>query len=243
MRRYIGPRLGVRSHLFSLGGLMKRFVTRALIVVAAILGMVFAQVAPASATAPVDPSGKLASNLAALWTAVLETPTSDNPFVGNGPECWDLGKNTAAQFGAARGNPPVKSCTVKPGTKIFVVGSSFECSTFDDDCDNDPPGSGLCNATTAPGLLECAQVRDSKEAPTITVDGKPVKVSEVVVPSLNIVLPNGNLFGEPAETPGLSAAHGWVTLLHPLPPGTHTIEIDSSIFGLSTTTIIVKPGH
>ena len=74
-------------------------------------------------------------------------------------------------------------------------------------------------------------------------DGKPVKVSEVVVPSLNIVLPDGNLFGEPPETPGLSAAHGWVILLHPLPPGTHTIEIDSSIFGLSTTTITVEPGH
>jgi hypothetical protein len=35
---------------------MKRFVARALIVVAAILGIVFAPVAPASADAPADPS-------------------------------------------------------------------------------------------------------------------------------------------------------------------------------------------
>jgi hypothetical protein len=225
---------------------MKRLVIRALIVVAATLGIVLAQVAPASATAPVDPSGKLASNLAALWTAVLETPASENPFIGNGPECWDLGNRTVAQFGPGRvdpNDPNVRSCTVKPGTKIFVVGSSFECSTFDNDCDNDPPGSGLCDATTAPGLLECAQARDSKEAPTITVDGKPVKVSEVVVPSLSIVLPDGNLFVEPAGTEGLSAAHGWVTLLHPLTPGTHTIVISGGVFPTTTTTIVVTPGH
>jgi hypothetical protein len=39
---------------------------------------------------------------------------------------------------------------------------------------------------------------------------------------------------------GLSVGHGWVTLLHPLTPGTHTIVItgDATI----TTTIVVKPG-
>ena len=46
---------------------MKRIVTRALIVLVAILGILFAQVAPASATA----ARKLESSLAALWTAVL----------------------------------------------------------------------------------------------------------------------------------------------------------------------------
>jgi hypothetical protein len=75
---------------------MKRFVTRALIVVAAILGIVFAQVAPASATT----TKKLDSNLAALWTAVLETPASQNPVVGNGSPCWDLGHRTVAPFSA-----------------------------------------------------------------------------------------------------------------------------------------------
>ena len=224
---------------------MKRFVARVLVVVAAILGIVFAQVAPASANAPDDPSNKLANNLATLWTAVLETPASENPFVGNGPECWDLGKRTVAQFGPGRvdpNDPNVRSCTVEPGTKIFVVGSSFECSTFDNDCDNDPPGSGLCNATTAPGLLECAKARNSKE-PTIFVDGKSVKVTQVTTTMPNLVLPEGNLFGEPAGTEGRSAAHGWVTLLNPLTPGTHTIVISGGIFPTTTTTIVVTPGH
>jgi hypothetical protein len=45
-------------------------------------------------------------------------------------------------------------------------------------------------------------------------------------------------------------ADGWVALLHPLTPGTHTITLDitGEFPGVSlpihqTTTIIVKPGH
>ena len=53
LHRAPGEECGVIS--FSLGGLMKRFVTRALILVAAILGMMFAQVAPIGvATATAD---------------------------------------------------------------------------------------------------------------------------------------------------------------------------------------------
>jgi hypothetical protein len=223
---------------------MKRFVTRALIVVAAILGVVFAQVAPASADAPADPSNKLASNLAALWTGVLETPASQNPAVGGGPECWDLGHRTTAQFSFVN----EKKCTVKPGTKIFVVGWSGECSTFDDDCGRETDPNG-CKATTAPALLLCAQNMDAPHAvPKITVDGKSVTVTEVNVPQLNIDLPEDNVFdalGIP--TPGgsgLSAAHGWVALLNPLTPGSHEILITdpTDTEHPVTTTIVVTPG-
>jgi hypothetical protein len=199
---------------------MKRIVTRALIVVAATLGIVFAQVAPASAT----PAVKLESNLAALWTTVLETPAPQNPFGSGGPAsaCWDLG-GTVAPFGPSG----VESCTVKSGTKIFVVGHSVECSTFEG------------NGTTEAELRECARETDVQAAPTVTLDGRSVPIAEAETPLLNIVLPADNLFGLPAGTSGLSVGHGWVALLHPLPPGTHTILIDSTI----TTTIVVTPGH
>ena len=37
--------------------------------------------------------------------------------------------------------------------------------------------------------------------------------------------------------------HGWVVLLHPLTPGTHTIVIVGGIVpGTVTTKIVVKPG-
>jgi hypothetical protein len=82
---------------------------------------------------------------------------------------------------------------------------------------------------------------DVDVAPTVTVEGKSVPVTEVETPLLNIVLPAENIFGQPVGTQGLSVGHGWVTLLHPLTPGTHTIEIvtgESTI----TTTIVVQPG-
>jgi hypothetical protein len=215
-----------------------------LIVVASILGIVFAQVAPASADAPADPSNVLASDLAALWTGVLETPASQNPAVGNGPDCWDLGNRTTAQFSFIG----EKKCTVKPGTKIFVAGWSGECSTFDNDCgrEDDPPG---CEATTAPDLLKCAQEMDAPHAvPKITVDGKSVTPTEVNVPQLNIDLPEDNVFDVLIEpTPGgsgLSAAHGWVALLNPLTPGSHEIVITDPTDPNNpvTTTIVVSTG-
>jgi hypothetical protein len=198
---------------------MKRIVTRVLIVLAATLGIVFAQVAPASAA----PAKKLESNLAALWTTVLETPSAQNSFGTGGSAfgCWDLGGTVAP---LAPGG--VESCTVKPGTKLFVAGFTVECSTFEG------------NGTTEAELRECARETDVQAAPTVTLDGRSVPIAEAETPLLNIVLPADNLFGLPAGTSGLSVGHGWVALLHPLTPGTHTIVIDSTI----TTTIVVTPG-
>ena len=68
-----------------------------------------------------------------------------------------------------------------------------------------------------------------KVAPTVTVDGKSVPVTEAETPLLNITLPAENIFGLEAGTTGDSVAHGWVTLLDPLTPGTHTIEIASPV--------------
>ena len=202
---------------------MKRFVTRALIVVAAILGIVFAQVAPASATT----TKKLESNLAALWTTVLETPSAQNSFGTGGSAfaCWDLG-GMVAPF--APGG--VESCTVKRGTKIFVVASSVECSTFEG------------NGTTEDELRKCARRGDVHKRPTVTVDGRSARVTEVETPLLNIVLPADNIFGQATGTSGLSVGHGWVALLHPLPPGKHKIKIGGTVPTIKTT-IRVKRGH
>ena len=81
---------------------------------------------------------------------------------------------------------------------------------------------------------------DVQVAPIVTVDGKSVPVTEVETSLLNIVLPAGNIFGQPAGTQGLSVAHGWVTLLHPLTPGTHTIVIENHKSPTITTTIVVR---
>jgi hypothetical protein len=178
--------------------------------------------APAASAAPAT---KLDANLAALWTTVFQTPSPQNPFGTGGPAsgCLNLG-GTVAPFGPNG----VPSCTVKPGTMIFVAASSFECSTFE--------GEG----TTEAELRACAKQMDVQTAPTVTVDGRSVPVTEAETGLLNIVLPADNIFGLPAGATGLSFGHGWVSLLNPLPPGTHTIVgSGSSTF---TTTIIVQPG-
>ena len=95
-------------------------------------------------TAGAVPAKKLDNNLAALWTTILETPSAQNPFGTGGAAfaCFDLG-GTVAPFGPGG----VESCTVKPGTKIFVAASSVECSTFEG------------NGTTDAELRTCARDR------------------------------------------------------------------------------------
>jgi hypothetical protein len=177
-------------------------------------------------------SNKLESNLRAMWTTVLELPTPDNPFGGGGPAsaCIDLGGTLAPFAGGAE-----FSCTVKPGTKLFIAGYSAECSTWE--------GNGETDAE----LRQCAH--DAVEAvvgdagPTVTIDGRVLPLEPIETPLMeDIVLPADNIFleglGVEGGTPGLSVGFGWVALVHPLPPGTHTIT-DGSTF---TTTIVVQPG-
>jgi hypothetical protein len=192
--------------------------------IAVIAAVMLFAVAPAASAAPVK---KLDDTLGALWTTVLETPSAQNPFGSGGSAfaCWDLG-GTVAPFAP----DSVASCTVKPGTKIFAAASSVECSTFEG------------NGTTEAQLRRCAREADAQEAPTVTVDGTPVSVTEVESRLLDIVLPADNVFGLPAGTQGLSVAHGWVALLHPLPPGTHTIVVVNG-GSTYTTTIVVTRGH
>jgi hypothetical protein len=173
------------------------------------------------------PPRMLADELAELWTAVLQTPSDENPFNSNARDpitCWDLGANIVAPFGASPEG--VASCTVKPGTRIFVAASSVECSTFE--------------GTSEADLVECARATDTVE-PTVTLDGRPLALTEVETSVLSVALAEDNILGLPAGTEGQFAAHGWVTLLHPLTPGTHTIEITTDSAPPIVTTIEVVP--
>jgi hypothetical protein len=180
--------------------------------------------APAASAAP--PPTRIDADLTALWTTVLETPSAQNSFGTGGADfgCWNLGGRTVAPLGPSG----VESCTVTPGTKIFVAASSFECSTFEG------------NGTTEAELRTCAEQADVKIAPSVTVDGQSVPVKEVETRLMSIVLPADNVFGQPAGTTGLSVGHGWVAHLHPLTPGTHTIVGGTPSF---TTEIIVAPSR
>ena len=190
--------------------------------IAVVAAVTLCVAAPAASAVPAK---KLDDTLGALWTTVLETPSAQNPFGTGGPAfaCLDLG-GTVAPFAPVS----VESCTVKPGTKIFVAAASFECSTFEG------------NGTTETAVAGCARENDVQVAPTVTVDGKSVAVTEVETRLLNIVLPAGNIFGLPAGTQGLSVGHGWVALLHPLTPGRHTIVIVNGGSTITTTIVVTR---
>ena len=181
--------------------------------------------APAASAAPAPV--KLDASLAALWTRVFETPSGQNSFGTGGAAfgCWNLGGGTVSPFGPSG----IDSCTVKPGTKIFVAASSSECSTIEG------------NGTTGAELRTCAEQSDVQTAPSVTVDGHAVPVKEVETRLMNIVLPADNIFGQPAGTTGLSVGHGWVAHLDPLTPGTHTIVGSAPTFTF-TTKITVGSG-
>jgi hypothetical protein len=196
---------------------VSRFVHALLVAAAAIC-----LVAP---SAGANPNNRLGGTLGDLWTTVLQTPTPENPFAEGDP-CVDLG-DIVAPFGPTG----AESCIVERGTKIFAVAWSTECSTFE--------GDGSSEAK----LRACARAKDQGiTTHTIAVDGQAVPVSEVETELLTIHLPKDNIFElSGGDRNGLSVGHGWVTLLDPLSPGTHTIEIHlaGTINSDSTTTIIV----
>ncbi|HEX6525349.1 MAG TPA: hypothetical protein VF070_35870 [Streptosporangiaceae bacterium] len=193
--------------------------------------------APAANAAPVARAAPAAvhidAELTALWTKVLETPSPQNPFgTGGDPAaCWVLPDGTLAPFGFV--HPFAGTCTVKPGTKFLVVGSSVECSTLPGDTPPEPPG------TAEAVLRACAVSNDLSSAPVVTVDGSPVPVREVETSLMNITLPASNIFPpDPAGTTGQSVGHGWVAHVDPLTPGTHTFASP----GLFSTQIVVSGG-
>jgi hypothetical protein len=78
----------------------------------------------------------------------------------------------------------------------------------------------------------------------VTLDGRPVAVSEVETGLLTIDLPQDNVLGVPAQR-AFSVAHGWVALLHPGHVITiHIVGTDpfgNSLDTTNRTTIIVQP--
>lgn len=160
--------------------------------------------APSAAAVP---DKELGATLGALWQNVIETPTPQNLLGPNGGDpCVDL-RGVVAPFAPVLGSPTL-ACTVKPGTKVFVAAWTSECSTLE--------ASPFFGSNEAE-LRACARAVDAGITRTdVTLDGKPVPVSEVESGLLRLDLPGDNICGAPAGTGPLSVAHGWVALLHPL---------------------------
>ena len=191
-----------------------------------------AAAAPSAASASGSP--RPAATLEDLIETVLETPVAENPLAGGDP-CVDLGRIVAP---LRQPSIPSITCTVKPGTSVFVTAWASECSNVEA-----PPFFG----SNERELRRCARdVNSGITKAEITVDGSPVCVREVETDAFSADLPVDNILGVPAQR-ALAAAHGWVALVHPLRPGAHVIAIDVEGTYLGeplafeiTTTVIVE---
>ncbi|MGY1734666.1 hypothetical protein [Geodermatophilus sp. SYSU D00684] len=189
--------------------------------------------APAASAAP---DRQLRTLLGELWETVLETPVPENPLAAGDPWCIDLGGRVVAPFTLDPAVPP--TCTVEPGTRIFVPAVTIECSTVEP-----PPFFGGNEAE----LRKCARAVDASGGTlAVTVDGRPFPLSLVETPLLALDLPEDNILGVPPQR-ALSVGAGFVALVHPLPPGTHQIVITGTGTFLgdfrNVTTIVVEPGR
>jgi hypothetical protein len=231
---------------------LRRFVwTSGVAVTAATL---FAMVgAPALAAQPADTKLAPASGRLAGFTGgqllgeeirqLFEIPAPDNPFAGAGESCFAAGHKEKVLIVWTR--PEAPTCTVKPGTPIFLFGFFNECS----DVETPFRTEAEQRQCAVEGLR--AFVSDlGLEAILVSIDGGPsIDIFSdrylAVSPQMTANLPEDNILGVPAQATTFVAA-GWVAMIRPLPPGTHTIRVEIVQSGddfVGEAIVVVAPGR
>jgi hypothetical protein len=209
--------------------------TRRWILAFALLGPTLTSTVATAENAPVlppgaHPHGRTYSEWAAAWWRwLLSQPASTNPildptgaFCANGQEgkVWFL----AGTFGGTA----TRSCTVPPGTALlFPAVNLVSCGV--------PPD----RATEEEVRSAVSIVPEEASGLNATIDGIPVSDIQgryfEQSALFEVGLPADNLFGLPAGTvvaPCVDA--GYYLMVHPLPPGEHTIEFGGSLTDFST---------
>jgi hypothetical protein len=176
---------------------------------------------------------------------LFELPQAENPFFGNGDSCFATGNRRKVLIVWTR--PTAPTCTVKPGTPIFLF-------TFYSECSNREPPPFFGGETEA-GQRECAldTLREFAvfDAILVSIDGRPpINIYSdrylAVSPQMTADLPDPNaLLVPPGETTFVAAA--WVAMIRSLPPGTHTIRVEivapDGTSGVSQVIVKVVPGY
>jgi hypothetical protein len=207
--------------------------------------------APALAKQPADKKLVPASGRLAGFTGgellgeeirqLLEIPAAENPFAGAGDSCFAAGNNNNVLIVWTR--PVAPTCTVRPGTAIFLFAFFNECSDVETPFQTEADQ----RQCALEGLRQLAML----DAILVSIDGgPPINIFSdrylAVSPQMTANLPEDNILGVPAQATTFVAA-GWVAMIRPLPPGTHTIRVevvrlDGTSF-VSQAIVEVVPGH
>jgi hypothetical protein len=214
----------------------------------ALIALLLALAAPTAEAALVHkPDGKVQGRTVGEWEArywehLLEPPLEISPYLGRGELCPVVGRVLLA----VTENGTVRSCTVEPGTHIYVAMSSVGCSTVEPEPFFGGPDLASLRAC-ATAFLDTWVISHS-----LTIDGRPIDLTphRHVSPRFTLELPQPNVL-DTNETTALAATAGWAVITHPLRPGTHTIEYRArrdegsgpADGGYTYTINVVRPRH
>lgn len=208
---------------------------------------------PAQA-APKDSSIADASKRLAGFTAgqllgeelrqVLELPLDVNPAAG-ADTCLSAGHKQKVLLLWTRREPdPLPICDVKPGTPVFFYALGGECSSVED-----PPFFGATEEEQRQCMLDF--LRETPfDAIEVRIDGgPPVNIGLdrflAVSGQGTVDLPHPNVLGVQGNRQATFVAAGYVALVRPLPPGSHTITVTivgGPFAGTNRAVVNVVPG-
>ncbi len=172
----------------------------------------------------------------AWWTWALSIPTDTNPMLDTTGEFGLLGQSGSVWFlaGVGFGVGPVveRTLTIPPGKALFFPLVNYvwiNTPQF-----GDPPWSPEQEAL-ARGIIGAAI--DTASDLSCQVDGREIlnlgeyRCQTPVGGAELVTLPEGNVFGIPADTYGPMVTDGYYLMLAPLPAGSHTLHFTAGLGG------------
>jgi hypothetical protein len=155
---------------------------------------------------------------------VLELPLDVNPAAG-ADTCLSAGhREKVLLLWTTRAPDPVPVCDVRPGTPVFFYGLGGECSSVEA-----PPFFGATEEEQRQCMLDFLRSTPF-DAIEVRIDGgPPVNIgldSFLAVSEQGTVdLPDPNILFVPGNRQATFVAAGYVALVRPLPPGSHSITV------------------
>jgi hypothetical protein len=180
------------------------------------------------------------------WAQVLAIPAAENPLLPPSPaRCLAMGNGKVLGMAGTPASAPL-TCTVKPGTPVFVAAGTNMCSSADE-----PPYWAITEAEQRACAVEFFSSTEVV-ATWLSLDGGPPteihnERFQLVSPQTSVLIPPGAFWGlkrGPATFVGVAYA---ATPRGRLTPGRHTLEVEFvAANGTTRTTrrtLEVTPGH
>jgi hypothetical protein len=180
------------------------------------------------------PFGHSYGEWSALWwqqALAVSASRHPNPFDADAVPC-NLGTRKVNFLVGTTGGSVSRTCTIRTGQAILLPLINGECSQIEG------------NGTTEAQLRACATGQaDNFTALHASVDGRTIaglSRFRFSSPLFRFRSVSDNPFGIPVTPPGQpspAVADGYWVMLHPLPPGSHTIEFGGAApaFGFTTS--------